>query len=842
MHFRNLLAAALVAAFGLAAPAFARPAPGSAPAPAAWTPELVARKIESSAETTSFAQLEDFGRAALARTGRARLDRLNHVAWLFLNQSEFKKFDYWNGLMKAQAARDHDGRYIEIGALNDLRSRYDNGDAAAGEEIKRRGETTRDWYARAHAQATAGYVLITQNQPGAALRVLYAADADIPTGDPWAGMAHADVWESLGLGLMTLHDLGGAADAFGRQQFEFAPADYPRPDFDGLYNMAQLSAELGQQDLAGNLVAAHHRLAVRSDLKGLSVWDAYLCAYAAEARRDSKAVTQCLSPLGETLGQAAFLAPKILPVRAIARARLGQVAAAARDLASLQKLRASKTFGEAKFVRLPEVMAAVERAQGHDRAAYDRLADFNHDHTIAGAQGYAAGISQVTLEMQKQLGARREQLRTAERNATLQRQVINVQYLAGAVGALLGLAVLALLVWQARAAKALRRARQSAEAANRAKSEFLANMSHEIRTPLNGVVGVADMLAKADLKPKEREMVEIIRSSGDTLQRLLSDVLDLARIESGKITIETAPFHLGDMVRGVATLSQLRCDEKGVALNVQVAPELDRVVMGDVVRVRQVIGNFISNAVKFTEVGSIGLTVETTPEGLARFTVADSGVGFDPANKAKVMGRFQQADNTITRRFGGTGLGLAISTELAQLMGGSVDCDAVLGQGARFWLELPLPPAEMEEGAAAEGAGELAGGRLRILAADDHPTNRRVLELMLGDVADLISVENGQEALDALAAGPAFDLVLMDMQMPVMDGLTAVREIRRLEPRGAARLPIIMLTANAMSEHVTDALAAGADLHLGKPFTAESLFEAIGEAMAIGERGREEAA
>ena len=447
--------------------------------------------------------------------------------------------------------------------------------------------------------------------------------------------------------------------------------------------------------------------------------------------------------------------------------------------------------------------------------------------------------------MQKQLGARREQLLTAERNATLQRQVINAQYMIFAVGGVLAIAVLALLLWQARAAKALRRARQSAEAANRAKSEFLANMSHEIRTPLNGVVGVADMLAKADLKPREREMVEIIRSSGDTLQRLLSDVLDLARIESGKITIETAPFQLGDMVRGVATLSQLRCDEKGVALNVRVAPELDRVVMGDVVRVRQVVGNFISNAVKFTEQGSITLTVETTPEGLARFTVADTGVGFDPANKALVMGRFQQADSTITRRFGGTGLGLAISTELAQLMGGFVDCDAVLGEGARFWLELPLPPAEMEADAeGADAAGDMADARLRILAADDHPTNRRVLELMLGDVAELISVENGQESLDALAAGPAFDLVLMDMQMPVMDGLTAVREIRRREAASGTgvRLPIIMLTANAMSEHVADALAAGADLHLGKPFTAEALFEAIGEAMSAGERGREEAA
>jgi len=251
MRFRNLVAAAVLAALGLGSPVLARPPAPAGATVTAWTPDLVARKIEQSADTTSFAQLEDFGRGALRLTGRARLARLNHVAWLFLNQSEFEKFNYWNGLLKAQAARDQDDRYIQIGALNDLRSRYDNGDAAAGEQIKRLGETTGEWYARAHAQATAGYVLITQNQVGAALRVLYAADEEIPANDPWSGMAHADVWESLGLGLMSLHDLSGAADAFGRQQFEFAPADFPRPDFDGLYNMAQLSAELGQRDLAG---------------------------------------------------------------------------------------------------------------------------------------------------------------------------------------------------------------------------------------------------------------------------------------------------------------------------------------------------------------------------------------------------------------------------------------------------------------------------------------------------------------------------------------------------------------------------------------------------------------
>jgi CheY-like chemotaxis protein len=339
-------------------------------------------------------------------------------------------------------------------------------------------------------------------------------------------------------------------------------------------------------------------------------------------------------------------------------------------------------------------------------------------------------------------------------------------------------------------------------------------------------------------------MVEIIRSSGDTLQRLLSDVLDLARIESGKITIEFAPFHVGDLVRGVAALSRPRCEERGVELRVDVSPDLDGMVSGDMVRVRQVVTNFLSNAVKFTEAGVIHVTAERTASGLARFTVADTGVGFDPANKGLVMGRFQQADSSITRRFGGTGLGLAICAELGALMGGVVDCDAKLGEGARFWMEVPLPPAEADVVAAcAVGPAPDDGARLRILVADDHPTNRRVVELMLGEVADLVSAENGQEALEALETGPAFDIVLMDMQMPVMDGLTAVREIRKREAAVAApRLPIIMLTANAMPEHIADAGAAGADLHLGKPFTAQALFDAIASAVAGGAEAEELAA
>ncbi len=386
-----------------------------------------------------------------------------------------------------------------------------------------------------------------------------------------------------------------------------------------------------------------------------------------------------------------------------------------------------------------------------------------------------------------------------------------------------------------------------AEALTKAKSDFLANMSHEIRTPLNGVVAVADMLTRSGLAPKEQEMAEIIRASGDTLQRLLSDILDTARIESGKITIEAAPFHAGAMIRAVAGLSQLKCDEKGIQLEINIGPEVDQFVMGDVVRVRQIVTNLLSNAVKFTDAGVIKLTAERTAAGLVRLTVADSGVGFAMADKGKVLGRFEQADTSITRKYGGTGLGLSICCDLAALMGGALDCSSDLGVGSRFWIELPLQPTE----AAPEAElAEFTGGAVtdeemsppRILLADDHPTNRKVVELMLGTTgAELVMAGNGAEALDAFGRG-TFDVILMDMQMPVMDGLTAIRRIRQEEQdKGLTRTPVIMLTANALPEHVTSALAAGADMHMSKPFTAPVLFERLEAALALRDEAREAA-
>ena len=387
---------------------------------------------------------------------------------------------------------------------------------------------------------------------------------------------------------------------------------------------------------------------------------------------------------------------------------------------------------------------------------------------------------------------------------------------------------------QRAAAASLRLALGAAEQASLAKSTFLANMSHEIRTPLNGIVAGADILARSELTPRARELVDIIQTSGKSLERLLSEVLDLVRIEAGQVAIETGVFHLGDLTRSVAALCALHAGEKGVALETRIAPAADIAVTGDDARVRQVLTNLVSNAVKFTDQGQVVVEVDLAADGRTRVSVSDTGVGFDPAEKARIFGRFQQADASFTRRFGGTGLGLTISRELVELMGGTLSCDSRPGVGSTFWFDLPLAAIDGPAvNAIVDEPAEPPQGVPRILVADDHPTNRKIVELRLAEVAEIFTAENGQEAVDTFRIAQP-DLILMDMQMPVMDGLDAVREIRRLEAAaGQARIPIVMLTANARPEHVRASQEAGADLHLEKPITSATLLAAIQRAFEV---------
>jgi signal transduction histidine kinase/ActR/RegA family two-component response regulator len=370
------------------------------------------------------------------------------------------------------------------------------------------------------------------------------------------------------------------------------------------------------------------------------------------------------------------------------------------------------------------------------------------------------------------------------------------------------------------------------EQANAEKSRFLANMSHELRTPLNGVIAISETLAKSQRTERDRELAELIVSSGRLLEQVLTDILDFSKIEAGEITLGDEVFLLEDVVVRIAELHRAAADAKGLAFHWTVDPAAAGYYRGDPVRVTQVLSNLLSNAVKFTEHGSVSLIVEPCAGNL-RFAVTDTGIGFDETVRARLFRRFEQADASIRRRFGGTGLGLAISRSLVELMGGRIDVASDPGQGSTFEVLLPLARSEPAPAVEADDEGEEVSllGR-RILLAEDHPTNQKVIQVILDMFGvDLDIVENGALALRRLEVD-AYDVVLMDMQMPEMDGLSATEALRALErDTGRRRTPVIMLTANAMDEHVRASLAAGADEHLAKPIRADALIEAIARAV-----------
>jgi len=782
--------------------------------------------------------IERVGRRALKQHGEKRLFGLWSVLYAYKSNQVQPQFEDWAARVRRVAKDEHDAELLSLVDLLTTAYRHESGGFRTFNEadwvryLERSGPNIRNMAAIERIR--------TLGRSGHWAEASRLAAEVVGQLERKGGIARSMLAEAHQVHSYTLSYIGdkeGALDHMSTAaRLDEGNAFYMRK-VERIYDIAYTAAEVGELDAAEHFASVHHHMTQAAGDPDLKTWDRYLCARIANERRAPTRVLQCLEPGAFEIDQPTNrLTGLSLRLRAQARAELGQAAAARKDLETVRAIPLETLERDPQAELL--MNAYIARAERRGEEAFRLLDQWrwrDHQKTQAALSRNGA---QMASALETELKSKRDESRRLTAEVELNRRLAHASII---IAMLLGVLVLGGVAWGfylRRASQRLKEARGRAEAANEAKSAFLAVMSHELRTPLNGMLGLAQALRGEALDARQREQVELMIDSGDTLLVLLNDILDLSKIEAGKL--EIAPT-AGDLVGVCSRLVggyQPTAREKGVELTFAVAGEPPPMLLFDAVRVRQCLANLLSNALKFTVVGRVEVTLAwATDPATGRIevtlTVADSGIGMSAATLSKLFGAFTQADASTTRTFGGTGLGLNITRRLAELMDGEILVESREGLGSTFTLGFQVDASTagaMEAGVAAftmldedKTLSPLHGRR--VLVVDDHPVNRRVIKLFLAPFdCDLVEVENGREALGALEA-EAFDLVLMDVNMPVMDGLEATRRLRR-DPRWAA-LPVIALTADVMRTQIDTCLEAGMDAHVAKPIDLRDLLSVL---------------
>jgi signal transduction histidine kinase/ActR/RegA family two-component response regulator len=782
--------------------------------------------------------IERAGRRALKQSGEKRLFGLWAVLYAYKSNQVQPQFDDWIRRVRRVAKDDNDAELRDLVDLLQVAYRHESGGFRTFSEadwvrfLERSGPNIRMMAAIERIRS-----LGRSGQWAEASRLAADVTGQMERKGEIARPLLAEAHQVHSYTLSYIGDKEGALDHMSQAaRLDEGDAFYMRK-VERIYDIAYTAADVGELDAAEHFASVHHHMTLAAGDPDLKTWDRYLCARIANARHAPTRVLACLAEGAPELAHPTNrLTGLSLRLRAQARAELGDAPAAKADLDALRAIPVDALEPDPQAELLLSAYIALAEHRGEDAfRQLDQWRRQDHEKTQAALSRNGA---QMASALETELRSKRDESRRLTAEVELNRRLAHASIV---IAMLLGVLVLGGVGWGFYLRKAsvrLKDARGRAESANDAKSAFLAVMSHELRTPLNGMLGMAQALRTENLDARQREQVELMIDSGDTLLVLLNDILDLSKIEAGKLEIApTAGDLVGVCVRLVGGY-QPTAREKGVALNFTMDGEPPPLLQFDAVRVRQCLANLLSNALKFTVVGRVDVNLAWSPDPESgrlsvRLTVTDTGIGMNQATVSKLFGAFTQADASTTRTFGGTGLGLNITRRLAHLMDGDILVESRVGEGSTFTLSFLVDasttgPTEAHVsgfGAANEEESLSPLHGRRVLVVDDHPVNRRVIKLFLAPFdCDLVEVENGREALEALEAEP-FDLVLMDVNMPVMDGLEATRRLRR-DPRWKD-LPVIALTADVMRTQIDTCLQAGMDAHIAKPIDLRDLLSVM---------------